>query len=146
MVLTNLLVVNQYMLQFERDGAAGDYTDALFALNRVLPENQTIYVADWGMNATLQLTHHGRLRIQPAIGLLTSASPSPEQQAQLAAMLEDTNAIWLGHAAGREDFAGVNAHLERFASMAGYRRELIRTVADSNGRPEFEIFRFHAGV
>jgi hypothetical protein len=44
--------------------------------------------------------------------------------------------------AGREDFHGVDAHLDRFASMTGYRRELIRTIADSNGRPVFEIFRF----
>jgi 4-amino-4-deoxy-L-arabinose transferase-like glycosyltransferase len=142
MVLMNLLVVNQYVLQFERDGAAGDYTDALFALNRDLPENQTIYVIDWGMNATLQLTHQGRLRLRSAQGALTDQVPSPEQQAQLRAMLADTSAIWLGHAAGREAFRGVEAHLERFASTAGYQRELIRTVADSNGRPVFEIFRF----
>ena len=31
MVVMNLLVVNQYVLQFERDGAAENYTDALFA-------------------------------------------------------------------------------------------------------------------
>jgi hypothetical protein len=142
MVLMNLLVVNQYVLQFERAGAAGDYTDALFALNRELPENQTIYVIDWGMNATLQLTHRGRLRLRSAQGALMGDALNPEQQAQLAAMLSDTSAIWLGHAPGREDFPGVDAHLERFASMAGYRRELIRTVADSNGRPVFEIFRF----
>ncbi len=144
MVLMNLLVVNQYVLQFERDGAAGDYTDALFALNRELPENQTIYIIDWGMNATLQLTHHGRLRLRSAQGDLTGEVPSPEQQAQLRAMLSDTSAIWLGHAAGREAFPGMDAHLERFASMAGYQRELIRTVADSNGRPVFEIFRFRS--
>jgi 4-amino-4-deoxy-L-arabinose transferase-like glycosyltransferase len=142
MVLMNLLVVNQYVLQFERAGAAGDYTDALFSLNRELPENQTVYVTDWGMNATLQLTHQGRLHIQSAQGSLMGPSPNPEQQAQLAAMLSDTGAIWLDHVAGREDFHGVDAHLERFASMTGYRRELIRTIADSNGRPVFEIFRF----
>ena len=142
MVLMNLLVVNQYVLQFERDGAAPDYSDALFALNPELPENQTIYVTDWGMNATLELSHQGRLRIQPAHGALMDDSPNLEQQAQLRAMLADTDAIWLGHAAGHEDFQGVNTRLDRFASMAGYRKEAIRTVADSNGRPIFEIFRF----
>jgi len=142
MVLMNLLVVNQYILQFERDGAAGDYTDALFALNRELPENQTIYVIDWGMSGTLQLTHLGRLRLRWAQPALRGEAPDPEQQAQLRAMLADTGAIWLGHAPGREAFPGMDAHLEQFASIAGYQRELIRTVADSNGRPVFEIFRF----
>jgi hypothetical protein len=143
MVLMNLLVVSQYVLQFERAGATGGFTDATIALNRVLPEDQTIYVIDWGMNATLQLTHQGRLHMWSAQGALMGDSPSPDQQAQLLAMLADTSAIWLGHVAGREAFEGVDAHLERFASMAGYEPELIRTVADSNGRPVYEIFRFH---
>ncbi len=97
---------------------------------------------DWGMNATLELTHRGRLRIQPAHGALTDDSPSPEQQAQLREMLADKDAIWLGHANGHEDFPAVNTHLQRFAAMAGYDREPIQTIADSNGRPIFEIFRF----
>jgi 4-amino-4-deoxy-L-arabinose transferase-like glycosyltransferase len=142
MLLMNLLVINQYILQFERDGAAGNYTDALFTLNRVLPEDQTIYVTDWGMNATLELTHQGRLRIQSAQAALTEADPGREQQEQLLRMLSDTNAIWLGHVTSREEFHGVNAHLEKFSTAAGFQRELIRTVADSNGRPVFEIFRF----
>ena len=57
-------------------------------------------------------------------------------------MLADTSALWLGHTAGHEAFPRVNEHLEQFASAAGYRRELLRTVSDSNGRPIFEIFRF----
>jgi hypothetical protein len=142
MVFMNLLVVNQYVLQFERYGAAPYYSDARFRLNPELPENETIYVTDWGMNATLELTHQGRLRIQPAHGASTDDSPSPEQQAELRAMLADKDAIWLGHANGHEDFPAVNAHLQRFAAMAGYDREPIRTIADSNGRPIFEIFRF----
>jgi 4-amino-4-deoxy-L-arabinose transferase-like glycosyltransferase len=146
MILMNLLVVNQYVLQFERDGAAGNYTDALFALNRVLPEGQTIYVTDWGMNATLELTHQGRLRIQSAQGALMGESPSPEQQEQLLRMLSDTGAIWLGHVTSREEFHGVNAHLDQFAATTGYQRESIRIVADSNGRPVYEIFRFHPRV
>jgi hypothetical protein len=146
MLLMNLLVVNQYVLQFERDGAAGDYTDALFALNRELPENQTIYVIDWGMSGTLQLTHLGRLRLRWAQPALRGEVPDPEQQSQLRAMLADTSALWLGHAPGREAFPGMEAHLERFASTAGYQRELIDTVADSNGRPVFEIFRFRPPV
>ena len=144
MVLMNLLVLNQYVLQFERDGAAGGFTDAMFALNRELPENQTIYVTDWGMNATLQLTHQGRLRIRSAQGALEGDSPNPEQQAQLLAMLSDSDAIWLEHVRGREFFEGGDEHLERFASMAGFQSDLVRTVPDSNGRPIYQIFRFRA--
>lgn len=142
MLLMNLLVVNQYILQFERAGATGGFTDATIALNRLLPEDQTIYVTDWGMNATLQLTHQGRLHLFSAQAALMGDAPNPDQEAQLRTMLADTNAIWLGHVTGREAFEGVNAHLEQFASKAGYQRELLRTVTDSNGRPVYEIFRF----
>jgi hypothetical protein len=144
MVLMNLLVVNQYVLQFERAGARGGFSDATFALNQALPEDQTIYVIDWGTDGTLQFTHQGRLQIQSAQGFLVADSPSPDQRAQLMRMLLDSGAIWLGHIPGREAFEGVDAHLERFASMAGFRRELVRTIADSNGRPIYQIFRFHA--
>ena len=142
MVLMNLLVVNQYVLQLDRDGPTGSYTDALLVLNRELPEDKAIYVADWGMNATLELTHMGRLHLQPAHGPLSTDSPNAEQRAEIQAMLADSDALWLSYVTSREEFRGVNAHLEKFASDAGYRRELIRSVADSNGRPVFEVFRF----
>jgi 4-amino-4-deoxy-L-arabinose transferase-like glycosyltransferase len=139
LVLMNLLVVNQYTLQFERDGAAENFTDALFALDRVLPENQTVYVIDWGINATSQLNHRGRLHLQYVQGRVAD----PEAGAQLRSMLSDSGAVWVNHVASREAFQGVGANLEKFASAAGYRREVLRIVADSNGRPVFEVFRFY---
>jgi len=142
MVLMNLLVVNQYVLQFERDGAAESFTDALFALDRDLPEDRTVYVIDWGINATAQLNHQGRLHLRSVQGPLENPSPSPEESAQLRTMLSDSGALWVDHVASREAFHGVGATLEKLASAAGFRRELVRTVADSNGRPVFEIFRF----
>jgi hypothetical protein len=36
----------------------------------------------------------------------------------------------------------VGARLDRAARSFGYRREVVRTIADSNGRPMFEIVRF----
>ncbi len=145
MVLANLLVVNQYALQFERDGAAENFTDALFGLARALPENQTVYVIDWGMNATSQLSHQGRLDIHYAHRALSSNPPDADSSAELRTMLSDSGAVWVDHVASREAFPGTGANLEKFASAAGYRRELLRTVTDSNGRPVFEIFCFRAG-
>lgn len=142
MIAMNLLVVNQYVVQFERDGGAENFTDALFALDRALPENQTVYIIDWGMNATTQLAHMGRLHEFAVFGLLRGDSPSPEQQGQLAGMLADRNAVWLDHVTAREEFAGMGANLDRFASAAGYRKETFRTVDDSNGRPVFELFHY----
>lgn len=138
----NLLVVNQYVLQFERDGAAENFTDALFTLERDLPENRTVYVIDWGMHATAQLNHAGRLHIESANQPLMSGSPDEEAVAEVGRMLRDTDAVWVDHVASREAFRGVGANLEKLAEAAGYRRELVETVRDSNGRAVFEIFRY----
>lgn len=142
LVLMNLLVVNQYVLQFERDGAAQNFTDALFALNRALPEDRPIYIIDWGMNVTAQLTHRGKLHIQSVQGALSSDTQDAGVQDQLRVMLSNSDAVWVDHVPDREVYRGVGANLERFASQAGYQREVLSTVRDSNGRTVFDIFRY----
>ena len=94
------------------------------------------------MNVNAQLAHMGRLHLQAVHGLLLDASPNPEESEQLMAMLAEPGAIWVDHVTDREEFHGVGANLDRFAAGAGYRRELLNTVPDSNGRPVFEVFRF----
>ena len=145
LIAMNLLVVNQYVFQLERSGATGNFSDALISLENALPDGQTVYIADWGIRTTSELIHQGRLRAQMALGQLQSPDPDPSQRDQLAAMLADSNAIWVSHAPNREAFSGVDANLDRIATSLGYRRETIRTVDDSNGRPYFEIFRFRHG-
>lgn len=142
MIAMNLLVVNQYVLQFEHDGAAGNFTDALFALDRALPENRPIYVIDWGINVTAQLNHQGRLHLRFADDAASSGTPDPGAQTRLRAMLSDGDALWVDHVPSREVFRGAGANLEKFAMGAGYRREVIEIVRDSNSRPVFEIFRY----
>jgi hypothetical protein len=48
----------------------------------------------------------------------------------------------LDHVREREVFPNVGARLDRVARAIGYRREVVRSVPDSNGRPMFEIVRF----
>lgn len=145
LIAMNLLVVNQYIFQLERAGAVGNFTDAWSGLEAALPEDRPVYVADWGINTTSELAHQGRLRVEVAIGPLQTPSPDAGQRAQLSAMLSDTSAIWVDHVASREVFAGVGANLDHFATGLGYRRELLRTIPDSNGRPVFEIFQYRRG-
>jgi len=44
--------------------------------------------------------------------------------------------------AGEEMFPGVNERLDRAAAGLAHRKEVLRTVADLNGRPRFEVFRY----
>jgi len=58
-------------------------------------------------------------------------------------MLETPNAIFVSFTDNHEMFPHVNERMRRLAEDAGYEREAITTVTDGNGRPTFEIFRYH---
>ena len=141
MVAMNLLVDNQYITQFARNGPTGPFTDAIFPLSSSLP-NDPIYVIDWGIYDSVNLLHRGRLNLQYTGGLLLPDSADEAERHEIANMLAEPASVFVTHVPEQEVFAKVGAHLEQEAQALGYRKELLRTVADSNGRPVFEVFRF----
>jgi 4-amino-4-deoxy-L-arabinose transferase-like glycosyltransferase len=140
----NLLVLNQHVYQFARNGAAGNFTDALFPLAQTLTHyrDQRIWSIDWGIFYTMDLAGEGRLPLRPANDLLMSDTPSETERTILSRILSYPDSIFVGHVPAREEFRGVGARLQRFADSTGYHRQPLQTVFDSNGRPVFEIFRF----
>jgi hypothetical protein len=146
LVVLNLLVVNQYFLQFERDGAGDNFTDALLALSDAIAEDsgRNTYVTDWGMLNTIELLHQGRAHASIIAGLFTTDTPSPEDREMIASIVSDSQALFVGHAPNREALPRVQERLALAASSSGHRKELVRVIADSNGRPVFELYRFAA--
>jgi hypothetical protein len=144
MIAMNLLVVNQYISQFERDGAGQVFTDALNPLSSGLDAyaDRTLYVIDWGIYENLNLLHQGRLNFRIAMGPLGTDSPSPAQLGEIRDLLQDPDALVLDHVREHEVFPSVGLRLERAARSLGYRREVVGTIPDSNGRPMFEMVRF----
>ena len=144
MIAMNLLVVNQYVAQFERNGTGDVFSDALYPLSASLDAyaDRTFYFIDWGIYENLNLLHQGRLDFRNAIDPLNTDSPSPDQLAEIRDMLRDPDALILDHVREHEVFPDVGARLDRAAQSFGYRREVVRTIPDSNGRPMFEIVRF----
>lgn len=147
MILMNLLVVNQYAAQFERNGASTVYTDAVYPLSDSLDAyaDRTLYLIDWGLFENLNLLHQGRLNLQVSYAPLATDSASPEELGRIRQMLQDPEALVLDHVREQELFPNVGARLERAARSLGYRKEVVRTIPDSNGRPMFEIVRFAGG-
>jgi hypothetical protein len=141
---SNLLVVNQYIYQLERNGADGGFADAIYAVSRQIPatSDQQIYVMDWGLMQTLTLLHRGKLHLLPESEPFQTASPDEGERRMIAKVLADPHGLFLGHVPEREVFTGVRQRLEDAASQAGYRRQTLEVVPDSNGRPVFEVFRF----
>jgi hypothetical protein len=51
------------------------------------------------------------------------------------------DAAWVHFIDSREQFSGINGRLARMAAAEGYHKKVIMHIADSNGRPVFELFR-----
>jgi hypothetical protein len=144
MIAMNLLVLNQYVYQFERDGTGDVWTDALSPLSTSLDEyaGRTFYLIDWGLSDNLNLLHQGRLDLRTETGPVNTDSPSPEQLGEIRDMLRDSSGLILDHVREHEVFPDVGVRLDRAAQSFGYHREVVRTIPDSNGRPMFELLRF----
>jgi dolichyl-phosphate-mannose-protein mannosyltransferase len=144
MIAMNLLVLNQYLYQFERDGTGDIWTDAINPLSSSLDEyaGRTFYLIDWGLSDNLNLLHQGRLDLRMATGPVSTDSPSSEQLGEIRDMLRDPEGLTLEHVREHEVFPDVDERLDRVAQSLGYHREVVRTIPDSNGRPMFEILRF----
>ena len=146
--LANLLVINQYLYQFERFGAGDVFTDALGPLTERLGERNAdempsrIYTTDWGMDYTLDLFHQGRLPLTFVGDTLSAAEPGSEQAEQIAERMAEPDALWVAHTEGHEVFPNVIEHLLQIGEQKGFIRQDEEILADSNGRPMFTIFRF----
>jgi len=145
---SNLLVWNEHLYKFARNGTGQTFTDAIGPLSEKLGEMYSsghttmIYITDWGMWNTLAMMHQGRL---PIVGVddLFPANPMPdgERDEMLRKIFTNRGAIFVGHVAGQEVFAGLRERIERTAETAGLGKQVVELVPDSNGRPMFEIFR-----
>jgi 4-amino-4-deoxy-L-arabinose transferase-like glycosyltransferase len=135
LVASNLLVINQYIYQLERNGAEGNFTDAIYPLSEQFRDSEraVIYIVDWGLSEPLNLLHRGQLDLRV----------STQPFLNVDSMLADPRGLFAGHVREREAFKGTADNLEAATRAAGYTKQVVQVVSDSNGRPVFEIFRIH---
>lgn len=144
MIAMNLLVYSQYIAQYERNGPDEIFSDAIYPLSAALVERpgQAIYYVDWNVANALTLLHEGRLDLRKGNDPLISESPSESEIGQIRDMVADRDAVFVAHVSEFRGLGELRVRLERTAESLGYHRETLRTIADSNGRPVFGIFRF----
>lgn len=142
LVVMNLLVINQYVAQFERNGADGPYSDAIYPLSELVTEipGRTVYLLDWGIQNPLEVLHDGRLKMRSAHDLFMTDMPSEADRAAAKRMFVDPGALFIAHTDKRENFAGVHQRFDLAAEAAGCHEDDVRTVTDSNGRAVFLVF------
>jgi len=139
----NLLTIVQYVAQFERNGAEGVYSDAIYSLSSALSDvpGQTIYMLDWGIQFPLDVLHNGRLHMRSGHDPFLTDTPSDLDKAAALLMFTDRRALFVTHAGKREVFSGVHKRFDESAAAAGCHEDSLRTIPDSNGRPVFEVFQ-----
>ncbi len=146
-IVMNLLVINQHVYQLERYGSWDSFTDAIFPLSDGFDDAspEPVYAADWGIFDSLRLLHQGRLNLRVTTAPEDPAALTEAERRDLDYLLEGSPGVVVGHVPDREVFHGSAERLAKAAEAAGYRKEVLRTVADRNGRPVFEIYRFVRG-
>jgi hypothetical protein len=144
LLIANLLNFNQYLVQFARYGAAGSWDDGILTLSKRAPDYHArqLYVTDWGILTPLLVLHRGSLPLEMATDALMSDQPAAGDLTIERLKLQRPDALWLGHTGGQEQFQGVGARLDRIAASIGLRKQIVDTIADRNGRPVLEVFRF----
>lgn len=147
LVAMNLWVIVTYIAQFERNGAGLTYSDAIYPLSDALKDSpdpahrQPIWMMDWGMLNPLALLHQGRLELRSGDPLFATDHPSAEMLDITRRMLDESDALFVGHAPGRDMFPDVRKRLDRTLAATGKKKIVLQTISDSNGRPTFEIFQ-----
>lgn len=145
LLISNLLVTNQYFYQFARNGSAGSWTDAIYPLSADLEHygNTPIAVVDWGIVNSLDVLNRGRLNLVWQGDPFLPPAPGQQPPAPDPNLLDPkTEALWIGHVDGQEQFAGVNAAIAQFAKRNALRILPLKTYYDRNGRSVFQSFRF----
>lgn len=147
LVAMNLLVLDKYLVDFERNGAGLAFSDALFPLSDALAGvKQPVWVMDWGILDAIDLMQQGRLDLHTGDSLLMRDQPTPEEQQIIGRMLSNPDALYVGHVSEAAIFKQVSTHLQGAMAASGRQKQLLRTIFDSNGRPVFEIFRVRPAV
>jgi Dolichyl-phosphate-mannose-protein mannosyltransferase len=146
---TNLLVTNQYLAQFIRNGPTVTWTDAIYPLSDSLRKEPAdgfvigdVFVMDWGIFNPLLLLHQGLIRIHVGFDAPMNPTPGAQERRMIDGMLSSTRAVFVAHTPGNEFFPAANRRFLMEAASRGYRKQLLHTVADRHGREVFEVYRF----
>jgi hypothetical protein len=135
-VLSSLLVTNEYYTKMVRNGGSPTWSAALFPLAESLKDSGAYaFCTDWG--------------ILESVGLLNAWHPvmrngilGEDESVALEHMVGDPTHIILAHVPEAEQFPGVNERIVERAAKLGYAKQRIRVVGDGFGRNVFEVYKF----
>jgi hypothetical protein len=146
MMISGVLVTNEYLRLTLRNGGGQNWTDAIFRLSDYMKSDgsKSVYCVDWGIMDSLRLLNRGKLPLQVGSDLVSRAQENDAGRQRLMKAISEPNALFLAHTKDFEFFQGNDERLVNYAAGAGFRREMLATIPDSYGRQVFEVYRFAA--
>lgn len=137
LMLSGVLLINEYYRMAWRNGGGVNWTDAIYPLSDYLKRAPAgrVYCMDWGMLDSLRVLGRGRLPLD-----LPPDPPDDVQAIRRAAGAPDH--LFVAHEPGFEFFPETNARFLKAAEAAGFRRKLVAVIADSYGMPAYDLYRF----
>ena len=144
MLVSGALVTNEYYALMMRNGGGMNWTDAIFKLSDYMKgvRASNVFCVDWGMMDSLRLLNRGKLPLRVGTDPITKPELNEEERAMLQRMMSKPDHVFINHTKDFEFFPGVNDKLVKYAAGAGYRREVQAVIADSYGRPVYEVYHF----
>jgi hypothetical protein len=144
LMVSGLLVTNEYRVVILRNGGRPNWTDAIFRLadymKRIPADN--VFCMDWGIMDNLRLLSRGKLPLHVGTDPIDKPVLDDANRQYLARIISQPGSVYINHTTDFEFFPGVNDKLVSYAADAGYRREVMAIIPDSYGRPVYEIYRF----
>ena len=143
MMLAGLLQTNEYYRLAWRNGGGKFWTDAVFGLSDYLKRAPAkgVYCVDWGIMDSLRVLNRGRLPLFVMWDAVSDDGANPDLP-RIAAAASEPGDLFIAHVKGLGFFEDRNPALVKAAQSAGFRQEMVATIADRFGRPTYEIYRF----
>jgi 4-amino-4-deoxy-L-arabinose transferase-like glycosyltransferase len=147
-MISGLLVTNEYYSLIVRNGGSQNWTEAIFGLADYLKGTSpgNVYCVDWGMTDSLRLLSRGKLPLRVGTDPITKPELNVPDRELLGRMISSPANLFVNHTKDFEFFKGVNDKLVKFAAEAGYRREILSVISDRNGRRVYEVYHFAGPV
>ena len=144
LMVSGLLVTNEYRFLMVRNGGTQNWTDAIFRLGDYMKgvSARNVFCVDWGIMNSMHLFSRGKMPLREGTNPITKPALDDADRQYLARAISEPANVFINHTKDFEFFTGVNDKLVKYAADAGYRREVMAVIPDSHGRPVYEVYRF----
>jgi 4-amino-4-deoxy-L-arabinose transferase-like glycosyltransferase len=144
LMVSGLLVTNEYRVLIVRNGGSPNWTDSIFRLADYMKgvPSTNVFCVDWGIMNTMCLLSRGKLPLREGTNPINKPALDDADREYLARTISAPGQVFINHTKNFEFFPGVNDKLVKYAADAGYRRQVMAVIADSFGRPVYEVYRF----